>query len=108
MFESYLDYLSFQVRMRPRQLFGSDGLQSLTYAEAWQRAGHVAAAAQRGPDQAVQVNVNSARPKSPLTGIAIRIVGRLVDLGDARFGRVVAEVDSNEAARYAQPLRNPH
>ena len=44
MFESYLDYLSFQVRMRPRQLFGSDGLQSLTYAEAWQRAGHVAAA----------------------------------------------------------------
>ncbi|MBU73664.1 long-chain-fatty-acid--CoA ligase [Spongiibacter sp.] len=47
MFESYLDYLSFQVRMRPRQLFGSDGLQSLTYAEAWQRAGHVAAALQR-------------------------------------------------------------
>lgn len=42
MFDDFTEYMAFQVKMRPQALFGSDADQSLSYAQAWQKAGRVA------------------------------------------------------------------
>ncbi len=47
MFDNFTDYVAFQARMRPQNLFGSDAHQSLNYDEAWARAGRVAARLQQ-------------------------------------------------------------
>lgn len=46
MFDSFVDYLAFQVKMRPEAPFGSDADQKLTYAQAWHKLGRVAASLQ--------------------------------------------------------------
>ena len=46
MFDSFVDYLAFQVKMRPEASFGSDADQKLTYAQAWHKLGRVAASLQ--------------------------------------------------------------
>lgn len=43
MFDSFIDYVAFQTKMRPEAVFGSDADGSLSYAEAWHRLGRVAA-----------------------------------------------------------------
>ncbi|WP_414728755.1 long-chain-fatty-acid--CoA ligase [Zhongshania aliphaticivorans] len=48
MFDSFMDYLAFQVKMRPDASFGSDANEQLTYAQAWQQIGRVAARLQTG------------------------------------------------------------
>ncbi len=48
MFDSFVDYLAFQVKMRPDASFGSDANGQLSYAQAWQQIGRVAARLQTG------------------------------------------------------------
>jgi len=48
MFDSFVDFLAFQVKMRPDASFGSDANEQLTYAQAWQQIGRVAARLQTG------------------------------------------------------------
>ena len=43
MFDSFVEYLAFQAKMRPEAPFGNDADSHLSYADAWQKMGHVAA-----------------------------------------------------------------
>lgn len=79
MFESFVEYLAFQVNMRPDAAFGDDGNKQLTYAQAWQKTGHVAARLQqRGLGKGDRVAILS---KNSLDNF-------LVFLGCARAGVV--------------------
>ncbi|MAK43273.1 MAG: long-chain-fatty-acid--CoA ligase [Spongiibacter marinus] len=79
MFDSFVEYLAFQAKMRPEAPFGNDADSHLSYAEAWQKMGHVAARLQaRGITKGDRVAILS---KNSLDNF-------LVFLGCARAGVV--------------------
>jgi acyl-CoA synthetase (AMP-forming)/AMP-acid ligase II len=79
MFDSFVDYLAFQVKMRPDASFGSDADHQLSYAQAWHKLGRVAASLQaRGVSKGDRVAILA---KNSLDNL-------LVFLGCARAGVV--------------------
>ena len=69
-------------------------------APAAVEAGHVPAARQGGPHDAVGADVDAPR-REPLDGRVGVLERRLVVLGDARLGRVVAQLEPHDLPRHA-------